>query len=549
VRARPLSLALVALGTAAVTAVSGLPATAETVTGPSTTTAPYVLPVAAGVDITSLFTVADGTTDNDYRMAGIPDGLGSYTEDGKRIVLMNHELGGTVGIVRAHGQKGAFISKLTLDSTGKVLAGEDLIKDVTYYRYDSGSYGPAPDAGTSAAFSRFCSGALTAPGQLLVGPGKDGNGEGQGNGNGKYGYAGRLYFANEENGVEGRAFGVTLDGHATQLPALGKLSWENTLAAANETRTTTVMGDDDGATDASHLRIYRGTKTRAGSPVERAGLTNGVLSVLKVASVTTDSGFRSTYGKGRAVAFSLAGINAYQSGAAQKAQAISAGGLGFTRIEDGTFNPNNKNEYFFVTTEGGDKTPASTGSRDGGGLWKLTYTDVEKPELGGTLELLLDGTEEWGTGEPRANKPDNLTLDGAGNLVIQEDPGGNDHVARILAYRVADGARGVLARFDSALFGATNPAGTTPDTRAVLTTDEESSGIIALPDGSYLFDAQVHTKKGLPSGSGPGTIEEYVERGQLLRMKVQSFDRAYGSSLPDDGDSHGGGHHGGHDNG
>ncbi len=484
-------------------------------------------PVAAGVDITSLFTVADGAADNGFRMVGIPDGLGSYTQDGKQVVLMNQEISGTSGIVRAHGQKGAFVSKLTLDASGRVLAGEDFITSVSYYRYADGTYGATPDAGTSAALARFCSGALTAPGQLLVGPGKDGNGEGNGRGNGKYGYAGQLYFANEENGSEGRAFGVTLDGQAYQLPALGLFSWENTLAAANDTRTTLVMGDDDGAADASFLRIYAGTKTRDGSPVERAGLTNGVLSVLKVEGVAKDSTFRTTHGKGKAVPFSLATINPYQTGAAQKTQAVNAGGLGFTRIEDGSFNPNNKNEYYFLTTEGGDKTPATTGSRDGGGLWRLTYTDVEKPALGGTLELLLDGSEGWGTGQARLNKPDNMTIDRAGNLLIQEDPGGNDHVARVLAYRIADGARGVVATFDPALFGATNPAGSGSDARAVLTTDEESSGIIELEDGSFLFDAQVHTKKGLPAGTGPGTVEEYVERGQLLRLTVADFGAVY----------------------
>jgi Bacterial protein of unknown function (DUF839) len=534
VTARTALRVTVSAATVAAMALATGTALATTSTGPSTTTAPYVLPVASGVDITSLFTVGDGAADNGFRMVGIPDGLGTYLDGaGNRVLLMNQEIGsaGTpaapLGTTRAHGQKGAFVSKLTLDSAGRVVSGEDFITSVTYFRYADGSYGSAPDDGTPAYFLRFCSGALTAPGQLLVGPGKDGNGEGQGRGNGKYGYAGQIYFANEENGAEGRAFGVTLDGHATQLPALGKLSWENTLAAANDTRTTLVMGDDDGATDASFLRIYHGTKTREGSAVERAGLTNGVLSVLKVAGATKDSTFRTVYGAHNPQPFTLAHVDAFQTGAAQAAAATAVGGLGFTRIEDGAFNPENKNEYFFLTTEGGDKTAASTGSRDGGGLWKLTYADVEHPELGGTLELLLDGSESWGTGESRVNKPDNMTIDEAGNLLIQEDPGGNDHLSRILAYRLADGARGVVARFDPALFGVTNPAGSSPATRAVLTTDEESSGIVTLPDGSYLFDAQVHTAKGLPTGTGPGTVEELVERGQLLRMTVDDFGSVY----------------------
>jgi len=124
-----------------------------------------------------------------------------------------------------------------------------------------------------------------------------------------------------------------------------------------------------------------------------------------------------------------------------------------------------------------------------------------------------------------------VTIDDEHNLLIQEDPGGNDHIARIIAYNIKTGERGVLAQFDPALFGVTNPAGTTPDERARLTTDEESSSIIATDelfgDDTYLFDAQVHSSKGLPPGTGPGTVEELVENGQLLSMQVDDWPGVY----------------------
>jgi hypothetical protein len=70
------------------------------------------------------------------------------------------------------------------------------------------------------------------------------------------------------------------------------------------------------------------------------------------------------------------------------------------------------------------------------------------------------------------------------------------------------------------------------DTRAVLTTDEESSGIIdghgLFGKGTFLFDAQVHAKKNLPVGTGPGTVEELVENGQLLLLKVEDWSQVYG---------------------
>lgn len=533
------SLALVALGTAAMTAVAAAPASAGTApapaTGRSTTTAPYVLPVGKGVGIRSVLTVNDpGAAANGYEMVGIPDGLGAYREGRDTVVLMNHEIGNNAGTVRAHGQRGAFVATLRVDRKGAVVAGEDFVKTVEYYRYLDGTYGdtPQPPAGAAAgthtaAFNRLCSGTLTAPGQLLAGKGSR-----------AVGYDGRLYFANEESGNEARAFAVTLDGKAYQLPRLGLFSWENTLAAANDTATTVVMGDEDGPANGSELRVYAGTKQAAGSPVDKAGLTNGRNHVLTVPGVANDSAFRAAYGKGTAAPFSLQDVDWNQNGAAQNAEAAAEGGLGFSRIEDGAFNPANKNEYFFVTTEGGDKTPAPTGSRDGGGLWKLTFNDVERPQLGGSLALLLDGSEEWSSGESRLNKPDNVTIDREGNLLIQEDPGGNDHLARIVTYRIADGARAVLARFDSRKFGVSNPAGTTPDDRAALTTDEESSGIVQLPDGSFLFGAQVHTKKGLRAGTGQGTVEEYVENGQLLRMQVRDFDAVYGRARPGRDDHH-----------
>ncbi len=104
-------------------------------------------------------------------------------------------------------------------------------------------------------------------------------------------------------------------------------------------------------------------------------------------------------------------------------------------------------------------------SRDGGGLWRLRFDSIEHPERGGTLELLLDGTEP-----PYLSKPDNMTIDTHGHLLIQEDPGNNAHRARIVGYDIASGRRAILAQFDAALFSGTTPPN--------LTQDEESSGII-----------------------------------------------------------------------
>ncbi|MBK9739454.1 MAG: DUF839 domain-containing protein [Actinobacteria bacterium] len=503
----------------------------EVGTGPSTATAPYVLPVAQGVSITSLLTVGDNPS-GAYPMVGIPDGLGAQrAKNGPLTVLMNHEIRDTLGVPRAHGQKGAFVSKWTLDPrTGVVQGGSDLISTVNYWQYGApGQYGATPLAPVGAAvgthtlaFSRFCSGYLSDPGQLY-------------NKSTRKGYAGDLYFANEESGDEGRVFGVTMSGTAWQLPRLGLFSWENTIVAPTRGDTTVVVGNEDGGS--GQLRVYWGAKQSVGTEVERAGLTNGTNHVLTIpGGVTTDAAFRTTHGTGTPVAVGFADSEWNASGAAQNASAAAAG-LTLNRIEDGAFDPRNPNDYYFLTTEGGDKTvPVGAPTRDGGGLWRLSFADVNRPQLGGTLTLLLDGSEA-----PSLNKPDNMAIDTEGNVLIQEDPGGNAHLARILAYRIEDGAIGVLAQFDAAQFSAALAAPT-----AFITEDEESSGIIDISrltnkESTFLFDAEVHKASADPA---------LVEQGQLLTMTVDSWDRVYEARNDDSENGHDGedqGNHGGQD--
>jgi len=502
------ALPLTAVGATAANA----PADADGVdffgTGPSTTTLPYIRPVPAGVDITSLLTVDDaGSAKNGYEMVGIPDGLGAFAKKDNLVVFMNHELSFDLGIERRHGQNGAFVSRLVIDPvSGTVLRGRDLIDPgVEYWDYLTSDYADAPHgAGTQddgdvfvAAledFSRFCSGDLTAPGQLY-------------DAESGAGYEGQLYFANEEAGDEGRLFGVTKAGSAVQLPRLGLFSWENTLAAYNQTETTLVIGNEDSST--GQLWAYVGEKMTTGNPFAKAGLTNGASFVMDLLDETVDADaeFRTTFGKGDPQPFDLSEVDWDQSGLDQNAEA-AAEGMTLNRIEDGEFDPNNPNDYYFVTTEG---APYEGG--DAGGLWKVSWNDIEQPELGGTLELVLDGSEGL-----NLNKPDNMTIDRNGNMLIQEDPGDVADVARILAYRLSDGAYGAVAEFDADQFA--------PEGDDFLTMNEESSGIIdtedLLGEGTFLFDAQVHV-------APLNNVEEYVERGQLLKLEIEDWSAIYGS--------------------
>lgn len=103
-------------------------ASAAVTSGPSTTVMPYLLPSRAGVDIKALLTVRDKNAENGYAMVGIPDGLGIVPDGDKFTLMMNHELGNTVGVARSHGSKGAFVSRWSIDrATQRVLTGADHI--------------------------------------------------------------------------------------------------------------------------------------------------------------------------------------------------------------------------------------------------------------------------------------------------------------------------------------------------------------------------------------------------------------------------------------
>jgi len=494
-------------------------AASSTARGPSTTTNPYVLPIADGVHITSLLTVGDGAAGNGYQMVGVPDGLGMIRQGANLVLYSNHELTDAEGIVRRHGQKGSFVSRWVIDpGTLRFKEGSDLINPgVQFWDYPSGGYVTSgaqfADAATQdLTFGRFCSNTLSDPDQFY-------------NATTGNGYTGQLLLTNEEDTDNGRSFAITKDGDATALPRLGLFSWENTKPAANQTDTTLVLGDEDGPTDGSQMWVYVGTKQKSGPPVAKAGLTNGDDHVLAAVNpaVTTDALWRSTYHK-TAAAVKIVDNDWNATGAVQNSTG-KADGLNLNRIEDGHWDPNHPNDFYFITTQGGVTGGTGVNAFDTGGLWRLRWNDIEDPDAGATLQLLLDGTETPSDGT-KLNKIDNMAIDQHGNVLIEEDAGANNHIGRIVAYRISDGALGVVAKFDASLFGP----GADADPN-MLTIDEEASGIIDteafLGAGTFFFDAQVHTKKGLPAGTGPGTVGEFVERGQYLMLKVDDWSSVY----------------------
>ena len=513
-RRNPLALAI-GIALAAIAAQ----ASADTFTGPSSSASPYVVNVHPGVDIVSVLTVGDsvntkpgGTTP--YRLVGIPDGLGAYDNgDGTFTVLMNHELGATAGVTRQHGSVGAFVSQWTIRKRDlKVLHGGDLVKQVYTWDKVTGAYVAA--AGT-ATFGRLCSADL--PARTAFYNRKTGNG-----------YAGRIFMDGEEVGNEGRAFAHIATGPnhgiSYELPYLGRFSWENSVANPYEQDKTVVVGLDD--TTPGQVYVYVGEKQSAGNEIEKAGLHGGTLFGVKVAGVALED--RAT-GIASGSAFSLQNLGQVhtRTGAELQSASVAAGVTEFLRPEDGAWDPRDPNVFYFVTTDRFDtvKDPTGTPANQVGRsrLYRLTFHDIRDPSLGGRIDQMLDGTGPQ-------QMLDNITVDRAGNVLMQEDPGNQPHLARLWLFSPRTKQLVELARHDPARFAAPAP----PFNR-----DEESSGIIEITellkgdDGDHDRDHERFGKKQAPwhkpgrrfflgtvqAHYSPGDVE-LVEGGQLFLMTV-----------------------------
>ncbi|MBC8105230.1 MAG: DUF839 domain-containing protein [Anaerolineae bacterium] len=475
------------------------------VQGPSTLQTPYVLPVAPGVVTLSVASNGNSSANAPdetfartgggapYRLVGIPDGMGAYNNaDGQTFTLLvNHELGATVGIPRAHGTAGSFVSKWIIDKNTKaVISASDLITNV------------APVAGGAAPFGRFCSADLAAPGAYFNASTSTGTQE-------------RIYLHGEEIGAEGRNFGTVVSGPNAGtthfLPAMGKFSWENSVAAPLSGNKTVVWSYDDSTP--GEVYLYVGDKQNTGNEIDRAGLNNGKTFGLVVPGVPTES--RTTGIGGTSTAFTLTDLSTSQTGtgAAFQTASSAAGVTQFLRPEDGHWDPSNPAVNYFVTTDRFDSTKNGTGTQVGRSrLWRTTLNDMNNP-TGGNIEMLMDGTEAH---QMLDNMTTVLGVDGQTRLLLQEDPGGVSHSARIWLYDPQTDALSEMAKFDAARFGDVGI-----DAVAPFNQDEESSGIIDARDtlglGWFMVNVQSHYQQSLV---GSPHAAELVEGGQLIAMYI-----------------------------
>jgi hypothetical protein len=236
--------------------------------------------------------------------------------------------------------------------------------------------------------------------------------------------------------------------------------------------------------------VYAGHKTVSANPIEAAGLTNGELFGIQVSGLTNETGSTVIPDDTPFTVHPFGDVST-KMGAEIELASTANGVTAFQRPEDGAWDPSNTNDFYFVTTA------TFTGlSR----LWRLRFTAAARPELGGTISMLLDGTEGQ-------RMMDNLTINRRGQIFIQEDPGARDHLATIWRYTIATDTLRAVARPDPERFTSTEPG--------FLTNDEESSGIIdasdILGEGWFLLDVQAPYAIGDP---------ELVAGGQLLALHV-----------------------------
>ena len=486
-----------------------------TQTGPNSSRSPYLEPIAPGVKTTAIMSAGDSI--GNYKMAGIPDGLGAFDNgNGTFTLLMNHEITNTSGVARAHGSKGAFVSKWIINKSDlSVVSGSDLMKNVNLWDTTSKSYKTYNAANPSplTVFGRFC--AADLPLQSAFYNSVTGLGTQE-----------RIYMNGEETNDESRAFAHivtgTNAGTSYELPAFGKGAWENAIACPNSGDKTVVGLTNDG-TD-GQVYFYIGTKTNTGSEIEKAGLSNGKPWGVKVTGFAAErtSTTSNIALPAAGTRFSLVdlGVVTNMSGTAFNTSSNTAGVTKFSRPEDGAWDPSSPKDFYFNTTDQIDQVMDGVGTLIGRSrVWRLRFDDVTKPELGGTIEAVLDGTE----GQVML---DNMVIDKYSHIILQEDVGNSAHNGKIWEYNIKTDKITKIAKHDASRFGDLGVAAVAPYNQ-----DEESSGIIDMQDilgaGMYLTSDQAHY-------SIPGEI---YEGGQLLSVFIPETKNSFLGAGPSSGQS------------
>jgi hypothetical protein len=481
---------------------------------------PYVEPVGGEYQVRALFSVDDkvpllgGAPGQQYRMVGIPDGLGAHANgDGTSTLYMNHELNFTAlsePIVGGPKNRGAIVSQWLLDADGDPVAGRRAYDQI----YDENTLlGPAPVVGNEAQMprqlARFCSGFLAGPAN---------------------GFDRRIYLTNEEasspdtfDGMGGLSVAI-FDGELHTLPKLGRYAKENTVVQPTQGTQTVIFPTEDGpATLDNQLYMYVGKKDRSAnaSALARNGLDNGTLYVFRSLNPARNSERTFTSGSVTGEWIPIPDAEALTD-VELEAASDAAGAMTFVRPEDGAFNPTNRNEFFFDTT--GSSSGVDEGVNELGRLYSLRL-HPGNPLKPATLSVVYNADTVIAAGGDIAISPDNLDVSRQ-YLMINED--GTTESRAVMAAKGRDGSiwRFDLTKGPTGAVGvdvatATRVAQLDPPGRDGIPVGPgvwETSGIIDTsglfgPD-TWLSDVQAHPPTTPPAGP---TVT--VEDGQLFLLR------------------------------
>jgi secreted PhoX family phosphatase len=289
-------------------------------------------------------------------------------------------------------------------------------------------------------------------------------------------------------------------------------------------RQTVIMGMEDGpSTPDSQMWMHVGRKDRSarGNVLRRNGLEDGTLHVLRAVSpnVRTEGDFKSGSIRCEWVAIPNA---ASMNDSALEAAADAAGAFGFVRVEDGAFNPNEKDEFLFVTT-GSSWTPAGA-PLPANKLGRLYLLKLDKKDVTAPCELqvVYNADDVIAAGGDIAISPDNMDVSSSA-VVIQED--GTSESRPVMGSKGRDGSiwsfplTGAAWQQRVDVAGRSRIAEVDPPGRDGIAVGPgvwESSGIIdasdILGDGCWIVNVQAHRPTTAPA---PNTVED----GQVLWIR------------------------------
>jgi autotransporter-associated beta strand protein len=508
--------------------------------GPSSSQSSYLTPTAPGWSATAIMTVGDrvGGLPAGYMFAGIPDGLGAYSNgDGTMTVLANHEIGATqttppvlLGTARAHGAAGGFVSKWVINtSTWQVISGGDFVTSPTnQMMWDTTANSGAGNwvartASNPYAYLRPCSADLPKLEAFYDAS------------NGGTGYNGLIFLNGEETGAEGKGLAWivtgTEAGKVYELPHHGKYSWENALARSNyglspsatNLLQTVVVGTDD--TTPGEVYVYIGTKNNTGNAVQKAGLANGITYGIKASSsvgysgaiaLENATGINGTFSLEPIFATTLAN----KTGAQFQTESTRLGITQFARPEDAHWV--DTDTLIFATT--GASGSAMAGATVTSKIYQLDFNSSDAAGIlttGGNIKVVVDSDKITGLDGQKARSFDNLTIGDDGKLYIQEDPGSNAYVAK---HWIVDHTLSTQALREASAVQIFESDRSRFTTGAVnfQTIDEEHSGIIDIStivnDGTqwFLVATQNHAAA---TGANAATL---VEGGQFIALNKRA---------------------------